>query len=235
MARRVLLVRGARRARTHARRPRDLRRGRLVVGEARRGDRPARARPRRVHGRRATSAAPPGWRSRCPGTTRDAARSRSSNGWLATAERLLENLPEAPEHGASPDHARAHGAFRRGRLRARGDAVRERLRAGSAGRRPGPPDPRALREGTHAHPDGSGRGGTRHPRRGDGVRGGRRSRSALDGPRLLHDHQLVPRPGRLPTRRRVDRGREQVVRQARRHRLPGRVSHPPRRGHAVPR
>ena len=63
----------------------------------------------------------------------------------------------------------------------------------------------------------------------------RRSPGALGRARLLHHDQLVPGPRRLPARGRVDGGGEPLVRHARRHGLPRRVSDPPRGGHAATR
>ena len=66
---------------------------------------------------------------------------------------------------------------------------------------------------------------TRH-----GLSDVRRSPTALDRARLLHHHQLLPGPRRLPPGRGVDRGGESLVRPPGRRRLPGRVPHPSRRG-----
>ena len=77
--------------------------------------------------------------------------------------------------------------------------------------------------------------GPRAARRGERVGDVRRHQRPLGRPRLLHDDQHVPGPRRLPPRGRVDRGGQPLVRHARRHGLPRRMPHPPRRGAAPAR
>ena len=130
-----------------------------------------------------------------------------------------------------------HGAVRaRATSSARSRSSTRRYELATARRRSRRPDARALRQR-----------GARSSRRARSTRASRcstrRRASAMCGDlerslgraRLLHHDQLVPGRRRLPPRGRVDGGGEPLVRQARRHGLPRRLPHPPRRGAAASR
>ena len=73
-----------------------------------------------------------------------------SNGWMANAERLLADLPEAPEHARLLLIKALAAMFAAGRLRARDRALRRGVRARDPRRRSRRPDARALGKGPRA-------------------------------------------------------------------------------------
>ena len=213
------------------RRPRELRRGGVVEREARRGDRASRARVRRLHGRRRPARRRADGAHARAGTTRVAARSPSRTaGWRTPSDcsRISRKLPE---HGASCSSTRWPRCSPRATSSARSTLFDEAYELAAAGRRPR----RARCSRSPGRDARSSRSGEidkglalLDEATASAMCGDLRAHSA--GPRLLHHDQLVPGPRRLPARGRVDGGGEPLVRQARRHGLPGRVPHPPRRG-----
>ena len=138
--------------------------------------------------------------------------------------------PRRPSTAGCCSRTRITAMFAEGDLETRRRALRRALRARDSAsatatcrcsRCPGRAAPHQGRRD---------RRGPRAARRGDRVGDVRRPAGALGRARLLHHDQLLPGPRRLPPRRRVDGGGEPLVRHARRHRLPGRVPDPPRRG-----
>ncbi len=130
---------------------------------------------------------------------------------------------------------RSHGPPRRGRRRPRPPRARASPRHRGPRRRPGHAGPGARRQGPGVRAAGGRRGGARHPRRGEHVRGLRRAAPVRDGARLLRDDLVLSERGRLPPRGRVDGCGEPLVRAGGHERLPGCLPHPPRGGHATAR
>ena len=153
-----------------------------------------------------------------------------ANGWLANAERLLADLPEAPEHARLGLIKALTAMFAQGDYERAITLFDEAYELAIAGRRSRQPDARPLGKGSRAHQARRDRRGPLAPRRGDGLGDVRRPARPLLGARLLHHDQLLPGPRRLPPRGRVDRRSQPLLRQARRVGLPGGVPHPPRRG-----
>ncbi len=122
----------ARRPLARRRGPRSPRRGRLLDGQARRGDRVARARSRRLPRGRATASAPRCSRRHLRATTRLKFDFAVANGWLGKAERLLEGTDESVGAGLCRAHegdVRDVGRGPRGGARGRRQGRRHRQEA----------------------------------------------------------------------------------------------------------
>ena len=155
-----------------------------------------------------------------------------AHGWFANAERLLEGQPESAEHGVLMMMRGIKALFVEGDLPG---AISEFDGALELSHRLGDRDTQrvgARGQRTSARQVRRRRARARAARRGDRVGRVRRAPAVLDRARLLRHDQLLSGPRRLPPRRRMDGGREPLVRSPRRHRLPRRMSDSPGGDHA---
>ena len=115
-----------------------------------------------------------------------------SHGWLATARRLLETLPESPEHSRLLLTDAMMAMYAEGDLERAESLFESALRARATCRRPGRADTGSLREGARAHQGGADRRGAGSSRRGNCFRKLRRCEISCHWSRLLPHDQLVP-------------------------------------------